>query len=664
MSAARRPALPGSVRALWPFLAAGVFSEADFHVAAAIARTSEGVTRDVALAAALCVRALRHGHTCVDLHSVAETVDVEVSPDGPPSWIAGIATVAAGSAPPGWADRLVWPEPSRWAESLEGSRAVARHDPLSGERMDSGSRAELAPLVFDGRRVYLERYWRYERRVGDFLTAAAAGAIPAGETRAAECCLDAAAAVESALDRYFGQRLDGETDMQREGARRALLGRVTFLAGGPGTGKTHTVARLLAAAVQSSYDTGLPARVAVAAPTGKAASRMTEAVRAAVEGTAAPEPVAATLLAVEARTVHRLLGHVDGVKFRHDATNPLPYQLVVVDETSMVDLALMARLVDALGERTRLVLVGDPYQLASVEAGAVLGDVVGPAARGDATPSGPLSARIVVLDRVHRFAAESAISAFADAVKARDADRSIDVLRDPSAVEVTWVDPGDAAAVAALRAEVTAAAGTVVAAARAGDASNALRACVEVKVLCATRFGVFGSLSWGETIEAVLAAHSGRSPAGWSHGAPGWYVGRPVIVTANDYLAGVFNGDTGVVISRSGGGERSAPSVALAGSAGIRLVAPSQLASVETWWATTIHKSQGSEFAHVVVSLPDATSRALTNELLYTAVTRATRRVTVLASEESLRRAVSTPVARSSGLGERLWRSQPTDSIR
>ncbi len=664
MSPATQRTLPAALDALRPFAAAGILQQADFHVAGAIARTSGGITREVALAAALCVRALRHGHTCVDLQSVSETVDAEASPENPPSWLAGLAPADAASAPLGWADRVVWPEPSRWAQSLRDSRAVARHDPVSGERLGAGSRAELAPLVFDGRRVYLERYWRYERSVGDFLAAAAAGATPAGTAPAAGCCLDDTSAVESALERYFGGSPDGEPDMQREGARRALLGPVTFLAGGPGTGKTHTVARLLAAAVHASYDTGLPVRVALAAPTGKAAARMTEAVRGALEGTAAPEAVAAALLAVEARTVHRLLGHLDGVKFRHDATNPLPYQLVVIDETSMVDLALMARLVDALGERTRLVLVGDPYQLASVEAGAVLGDVVGLAARGDATLSGRLSARIVVLDRVHRFSAESAISAFADAVKARDANRAIEVLRDPSAVEVTWVDPGDAAAIAALRAEVTAAAGAVVAAARAGDASGALRRSVEVKVLCATRYGPFGSSSWGEQIEAGLAAQPGWSPGGWSHGAPGWYVGRPVIVTANDYLAGVFNGDTGVVISRTGPGERPELAVALAGGAGTRFLAPSQLASVETWWATTIHKSQGSEFAHVVVSLPDATSRALTNELLYTAVTRASKRVTVLASEEALRRAVSTPVARSSGLGERLWGSRPAGSIR
>jgi exodeoxyribonuclease V alpha subunit len=637
--------LPARMGFMRPFVRAGVLGEPEVHVAAAIDRAAGGVADEVALAAALCVRALRFGHTCVELDSV--DVAVGVGLDEPVSSAPGF-----GGDSPTASGQLVWPETRVWASALEASEAVAVHDPATGVRLDAGQTHDLAPLVFDGRRVYLERYWRYERRVGDFLLSLVSedaliseGAGDGGGATSA-CPLDDEAVVAAALDRYFAGEPSGP-DRQREAARRALKGPFTVIAGGPGTGKTHTVALLLAAVQQIALDTGWRVEVACAAPTGKAAARMTEALRRAVSDKALTPALSEALLGLEASTLHRLLGYRDGVEFRHGRANPLRYDLVVVDETSMVDLALMAHLVDSLGARTRLVLVGDPYQLASVEAGAVLGDVVGPGPGGGDPPASPISQRIVVLDRVHRFVAGSAVERLADAVKARDADRAAGVLRDPLAGDVAWVDPTDSEGMARLRADVVAAASRVVSAARDGDAPAALRRCQETKVLCATRSGPLGSYSWSEHVETGLARAVGATRA-----ARGWYVGRPVIVSENDYLAELFNGDTGVVVSDLGRG--GSLSVAIPSNAGLRYLAPSQLAAVETWWAMTIHKSQGSEFDHVVVSLADASSRALSNELLYTAVTRAKTRVTVVASEEALRRAVLTPVARSTGLGERL----------
>ena len=612
-----QPAMPEGARALAPFVAAGVLREAEVQVADAVARTIPGTADEVLLAVALCVRALQLGHVCIELDRVA-------------------ATVAAddGSEAGGELAALPWPDPSAWTAALRASPAVAVRHPSTGAADGDVDPRTTRPLVLAGRRAYLERYWIHERHVGDALLAMAAdGAAPADDD-----------AVGAALDRFFGPEGD-EADLQRRGAEVAVRRRLTVLAGGPGTGKTHTVARLLATLHQLAADEGHPVEVALAAPTGKAAARMTEAVHLAVADAGWDEALARPLLAVEATTLHRLLGSDRRGRFRHDAAHPLPHDVVVVDETSMVDLPLMARLVAALRPEARLVLVGDPYQLASVEAGAVLGDVVGPAARTGTPAAGPLDGSIVVLRRVHRFAADSAIAALADAVRVGDADRAVEVLRDPDAAEVAWVDPADVGALREARDLVVAAAARVATAALAGDAEGALTRATEVKVLCGTRFGPLGTFAWRDHLERRLPALVEGLRTEQT-----WYVGRPVIVTRNDPLTGVVNGDTGVVVRQ---GDRTM--VALPGPGGTRLVPPARLDAVDTWWAMTIHKSQGSELDHAVVSLPDAHSRVLTNELLYTGITRGRRRVTVVASEEALRTAIGRPVSRASGLGDRLW---------
>ena len=500
--------------------------------------------------------------------------------------------------------------------------------------------------MFDGTRVYLERYWRYERRVGDLLLEQSTGHSNGLDARSIRTEVSAAA-IDAVLDQYFGPEDPGRPDLQRLGARVALTRRITVLAGGPGTGKTHTVARLLAALHQLAADDKRPLQVALAAPTGKAAARMTEAVHQAVAGGHLPKAASQPLLANEAGTIHRLLGHRDGISFRHDRTNPLPHDVVVVDETSMVALPLMARLLDALRPDARVVLVGDPFQLASVEAGAVLGDVVGPATDIDAALDGPLTDNIVVLQRVHRFAADSAIAALAHAVRSGDADLAIEVLRDTGSDDVQWIDPADRKALGQLQDTVVSGAAEVARAASEGNAGYALERAVDLKVLCGTRFGPLGSYAWRDHLERRLP----KLVQGLSTGR-GYYVGRPVIITRNDYITGVFNGDTGIVIRNDARTVVAMPG----GPDGIRLVLPSQLAAVETWWAMTIHKSQGSEFAHAVVSLPDARSRVLTRELLYTGITRGKEKVTVVASEAALRRAIDSPVARASGLRARLWK--------
>jgi exodeoxyribonuclease V alpha subunit len=264
-----------------------------------------------------------------------------------------------------------------------------------------------------------------------------------------------------------------------------------------------------------------------------------------------------------------LLGWTPGVEFRHNETNPLPHDLVVVDETSMVSLPLMARLLAAVRPDATLVLVGDPYQLASVEAGAVLGEIVGPTP--DERASNALSERIVLLERVHRFGADSAIAALADAIRTGDADAAVALLRGDDAEELTWVTDDDPTGIAAVQHEAAAHAVEVINAARAGDAETGLALANDLKVLGATRRGPLGTYQWGDRIE-VLASRA--LPPGTMLGR--WYVGRPVIVTRNDYPNRLVNGDVGLVVA---GTERAV--VAFGAADGIRELAVSQLDEIE-----------------------------------------------------------------------------------
>jgi len=644
---APRPLLGARTAFLRPFVDAGVLGHAEVHVADAIARAVPGTADDVLLAATLAVRATRLSHVCVVLADVPGALVLEDDADRDRS--DGRVSLGEGSGLAG----LPWPPVGEWAAALRGSAAVALVD---GEgRVDSGVvDGTVRPLVFDGARVYLERYWRFERLVGDDLLARAGAdrAVPAGGRGLAGLNPGARALAEPVLDQLFGAvgATGAAPDLQRQAAEAALARQLVVIAGGPGTGKTRTVARLLAATHQVAQGGSRPLQVALAAPTGKAAARMTEAVHLEVSAAGLDAEHAEALLATEASTIHRLLGG-RGSSFRHHRDNPLAADVVVVDEASMISLPLMARLLDAVRPDARLVLVGDPYQLSSIEAGAVLGDVVGGAPAG---ASGPMADSVVVLQRVHRFGADSTIAALAAAVRDDDADRAVALLR-AGRPDVEWVLPDDHARFRAVQREVVDNAVAVVRAALDGDGVSGLARGADVKVLAATRQGPLGTDAWSDRIEALVGRAEPRLRAGGR-----WYVGRPVIVTRNDPTNGLVNGDTGLVVATA-----TADAMAVVfpdvdpEPGGTRAFQPSQLSDVETWWAMTIHKSQGSEYRHAVVSLPAAGSPILTRELLYTAVTRARERVTVVASEAALRAAIARPVARASGLQPRLWPAEP-----
>ncbi|CAM3314936.1 exodeoxyribonuclease V subunit alpha [Mycobacterium intermedium] len=555
------------------FNEAGIFDVADIHVAQRICALGKENDERVALAVAFAVRALRSGSVCVDLTTIAD-ITTPALPD------------------------LPLPDSAQLLSAVRAS-------PL----------CDTPPVLhlLDDRLLYLDRYWREEEQV----------------------CRDLLGLLSSRpkaelpdLQRLFPPGYEE----QRQAAETALVQGVTVLTGGPGTGKTTTIARLLAAvAEQADLAAGHRPRIALAAPTGKAAARLAEAVQEELADLDVADR--ARLGPLEAVTLHRLLGSKPGTsaRFRHDRANRLPHDVIVVDETSMVSLTLMARLVEAVRPGARLILVGDADQLASVEAGAVLADLVdGLSARDDV--------RVAALRTSHRFG--KSIAELAHAIKSGDADYALALLRSGDD-HIEFIEDEDPTA--KIRAVVVPHALRLREAALLGAADTALATLNEHRLLCAHRRGLFGVQFWNRQAEIWLAEETGQPP--WTQ----WYAGRPLLVTANDYGLRVYNGDTGVVVSGPDGLR-----AVIAGASGKLDFGTGRLSDVETMHAMTIHKSQGSQADEVTVLMPPTDSRLLTRELFYTAVTRAKNRVRVVGREAEVRGAIERRALRATGLRMRL----------
>ena len=559
---------------LQTFSEAGVIESADVHVAHRLTALTEEADETVALAVALVVRALRGGSVCLDLRSVSDQLGV---PD------------------------LPWPDPDRWLRAVEASPLVDR-----------------ALRLYDDSLLYLDRYWREEEQVCKDVLAMLSTKPPVDE-----------AALAAGLDRVFPAQ---GYDEQRGAARIALSQWMTVLTGGPGTGKTTTVAALLALLAEQAELTGRARpRIALAAPTGKAAARLQEAVQIEIDKLGSAD--SARLSGLHATTLHRLLGYRpdSSSRFRHHRGNRLPYDVIVVDETSMVSLTMMARLLEAVRTDTRLVSVGDPDQLASVEAGAVLADLVDGLAERD-------DAHVTALQTSHRFG--ESIGALAGAIRDGDAERAVEVLR-AGGEHIEWIDTDEPAS--GLREVLVPHALRLWQAAILGDAAAALATLDEHRLLCAHRRGPYGVEHWNREVERWLADATGE-PIWWS-----WYAGRPVLVTATDYGLGLYNGDTGVTVQKD-----QRLRAVIAGTEEPLEFATSRLADIVTMHAMTIHKSQGSQAEEITVLTPPEESRLLTRELLYTAVTRAKAKVRLVGCEAEVRAAVGRRALRATGLRQRL----------
>lgn len=670
-------------------------------------------TPELALLAALASHQVGRGHVCLDLGQLCDSADDTLAL--PPEEVSGAfsepqdGTLASGPHP----DAL-----------FRDSHVDALKRALSNSCAVGGA-DDTTPLVLDGQRLYLRRFWRYEQTVASGI-----------QTRLSEATGVNAAHLSEALNALFGTTT--ALDYQKIACAIAANNRFSVITGGPGTGKTTTVVKLLAALQSVAFQTANPAdadpclRIRLSAPTGKAAARLSESIGGAVGRlplATLPGTPPASAIPSQVTTLHRLLGSRPGSRqFRHNRDNPLPLDILVIDEASMVDVDLMASVFDALPDDARLIMLGDKDQLASVDAGAVLGELCQRADQGHYLPETakwlesvtgaelpdklldsqgqPMDQAVGMLRKSYRFDAGSGIGVLASAINDSRFDRALlSQCKNQSFADVAWLGRDslyrqspdgvrDANALAPLAEHARTGSAERFPNGGQGrqvdgkptappvgyeyylntmtqqrpDSSNSERAtwdawATEVlnafgqfQVLCALRKGPFGVEGLNQQIAGVL--HS----AGLIDRTEGWYAGRPVLVTGNDYNLGLMNGDIGVTLSvpwdqNDKGEPVDTLRVAFLtnnpadGVQSVRWISPSRLQSLETVYAMTVHKSQGSEFTHASLVIPDRLTPVLTRELIYTGITRARHWLSLaVANEGVFREACQRGVIRASGL--------------
>jgi exodeoxyribonuclease V alpha subunit len=609
--------------------ATGMFSDIDIHFARFIDGFSANGVPEVYLAAALVSRVTGGGDICYDLSAAAGTPLFGRNETG---------------------DEVLCPPLDDWLRKLNSSSAV-------------GKPGEHCPLILDTHgRLYLYRYWDYENKL----------AMAIRERAAGECQDFNSQKILDALGRLFPAGKSEKVDWQQIASIVGVLKRFSVITGGPGSGKTYTIARLLALLVECTLKEG--ARIYLAAPTGKAAARLAESITNAKDALNCSDRVKNTL-PDDVFTIHRLLKPITGTPyFHHNSANPLPAEVVVVDEASMVDLALMSKLIQALTPEARLLLIGDKDQLASVEAGSVLGDICDRQVihgftkkfvnliedltqinLADVVPCADapsdLQDCITVLQKSYRFTPQSGIGGLSRLVNEGDCETAMAYVKSNREPDIVWhevcsnnrlVDDLSRVVVENYRKYLT-----------INDPVLAMVEFNRFKILCALKVGPFGAHHINALAEKVLR-REGLLPT-VEPGAPQWYRGRPVLITQNDYNLGLFNGDIGVTL----------PDPELPGkelfvyfpdaAGGIKRFPTHRLAEHETVYAMTVHKSQGSEFDHIILLLPEKDYPLLTRELIYTGLTRARKKVAIWGSEPVLKAAISRKIERTSGLRDALW---------
>ena len=502
---------------------------------------------------------------------------------------------------------LDWPDPVEWLSVLEGSSLVST---------DHSCRDRV--LILDGNSVYLTRYWAQQDKIVEWMSA---------RVSQPNTTVD-----ESILDRVC----DAAAEQQRAAAKLAAESRFCVVAGGPGTGKTTAVAQILAVLVQQRSQR---LRVILSAPTGRAAARLEQAVR---ENLARRQLDSSAMIRVTSGTLHRILGVKPWGATDYNATRPLAADVVIVDEASMLSMNMMTLLLAAVAEPTRLILLGDPDQLASVEAGAVLADIV---ANANTVP-------VARLTKQYRFA--GAIAALCDAVRNGDDNKALEIINQGDN-QIEWIIPSSglvnffADNLESLRQDVMQQGIGMIEAGEAGDVDQALTWLNCHRLLLAHRHGPTGVSGWTQAIKTLISG--GAEAAGQL-----WYPGLPILVTRNDETLNLFNGDSGVVVRHGTG-----VSLAIDDGTGSRLISPDMIESWEPLYGSTIHKAQGSQFDSVSVVLPPPGTTLLSRELFYTAVTRAKTFLRIIGTPQSIRQAIQSPAQRASGLSSRLQGlSKPT----
>ena len=598
-------------------------SDLDHYLASALGRIAQENDPLVLLGAAVACKATTMGHVCADLEAIVSRAPQDDN----------------GKPIPG----ASWPSMKQWLQALHGSKMV-------------GDGEANSPIVLENdRRLYLGKYWDLQRR----LVKAVRVRIDQPGTMVPDEEL-----LKKGIERWFEPPGD-ETNWQKVAGATALLKNFSVISGGPGTGKTTTVVKILALLLEQSREYGSDLLIDLLAPTGKAAARLEESVRSARATDNNLEDLFGDSIC-KASTIHRRLGYGrrGPGSFLHDEKNPIGSDVVIVDEASMVDLALMTRLLEAVPSSSRLILLGDEHQLASVEAGAILGDIcncgeecgwtpgfsktlesltgeslTGPVALEEAT----LADCIVELRKSYRFAESSGIGNVSRMIRDGNAEEAVKYLSRGDHEDLTVTSPDElyeAAREPVLQGyrdylEKT-------------DPDEKLKALGKFRILCAHRHGPHGvgNLNW--LVEFILEQEGLIERAG------DWYPGRPIMVTENDYQLGLFNGDIGLITIDENDDETLRANFPDS-EGGIRSFSPARLPAHETVYATTIHKSQGSEFDRVLIVLPNSPSALLSRELLYTAITRAKKEVLLFGEEEIISAAIEKRIERASGLRDALW---------
>ncbi len=563
----------------------GALRTLDDALAQSLRRLDPSTPDDVLAAAALASLAVAQGHAAFDPARPNRFIDAD----------------------------LPWPDAEAWLLALQASRFVA-----APETQDAESVA--APLVLEDGLLYLRRYREYERRLALGLHRIAARSL-AGDD----------ATIAPLFATLFPEA--GNGDLQARAAALALHRALVLITGGPGTGKTTTIARLLVLRIAQTLAAGKPSpRIALAAPTGRAAERMSESLQRAARQLEASGVDADSIAALptSASTLHRLLGTIaDTARFRHDADNPLPFDIVVVDEASMVDLPLMCKLVEAVADGAQLILLGDADQLPSVEAGDVLAAILS---------ADNLRGHRVHLQRGWRQSAALQLAPLADAVREGASTEALALLRGGSLSNVHFHEGVDDPLQARPQLlEHWRALATI------EDPAEALKQANRLRLLTALREGPQGARGLNARIEASLSGRRIGTP-------PAWFPGRLLLVTRNHHQLHLFNGDVGICLPD----EHGVPLAWFAGEGGVRAFHPAALPAHESAFAMTVHKAQGSEFDEVWLQLPRVDSRVLSRELIYTAMTRARNALHIAGSADVISKALSRHASRVSGLGRRL----------
>lgn len=616
------------------------FSNIDKEFALFISRIDKSF--ETILAALLVSRTTMSGNVCLYLPAIASTPLKDAIADTE--------------------SKYTLPELDIWIDILQNSPAVGKAD-------------DFAPMILDSSgRLYLQRYWYYENLLFNNI-----------KNRTIQISSQLFYDISYILDKLFPSNgesdLSVQPDWQKVAAAASILNNFTVISGGPGTGKTTTIAKILIALCYINAQNRQKISAAITAPTGKAAARLMESINSAVSKSA-DEILSISDLArfkdaipTEAHTIHRLLGYrKNSVFFRHNRENPLPYDLVIVDESSMADLPLMAKLFDAVPLTAKIILLGDNNQLSSVESGAVLGDICSGdegftqdfsdkiKAMGDdlilddvqvkqELPS--IANSIVMLKKSFRFDENSGIGALSAMVNNGKSKEAVELLVSGQYSDITFVriNRSDIQSqdnyIKDIRSLIEfAAIEEYEKSFQASTPEEAFELLKRFRILTPIRKGIGGVEDINRYVDSL--ARTDKNALTKKRGV--FYAGLPVIIKRNDYGMGLYNGDIGIFLK-----DKDGLRVFFQGQHGFRKFMPGRLAEYEIAYALTVHKSQGSEFDKVLFVIPDSKSPLLTREMLYTGITRAKKKIIIAASKDTILHMINNPIKRYSGLTEALW---------